>query len=54
MPARSDRIIHQQAQGSLFKTTYSNITLRAKGLCRCQNILNNNIVFTKLLLENAL
>ena len=31
--------------------------LRAKGLCCCQNIVNNNrhsMVFTKLLLENAL
>ena len=38
MPARSPRIIHQQAQVSrLFL-----VILRAKGLCRCQNILNNS------------
>ena len=41
MPARSHRIIHQQAQVSSFETSLT-VILRAKGLCRCQNILNNN------------
>ena len=41
MPARSRRIIHQQAQVSSFETSYT-VIVKAKGLCRCQNISSNN------------
>ena len=41
MSAQSHRIIHQQAQ--VFRHSRLFIVIpRAKGLCRCQNILNNS------------
>ena len=55
MPARSHRIAHQQAQVS--HSRLLTVIPRAKGLCRCQDILNNNRYlhgFPKLFLENAL